>query len=183
MSAAANMAYLAAPIDLGQLDQSWRRLRELVQTQLLTTATVTACYRPDNAWAVGDEPEAFPELQWVNTHALDSASVLVAFLPTGVPTIGTILEIQNALVLQIPTVLVVDEGVPSRSFSLNHLLASNPQVCQVVEADFEDGRSITSTAREVSDEVRRMLDDRSMPRRVWEDLSPWGAGEEQEVDA
>lgn len=178
---AANYAYLAAPIDHGNLPSRWPDLRTRVAQELLTSETVTAIYRPDQAWQVGPEPEAFPHLQWVNQCALEAASVLVAFLPTGVPTIGTILEIQSALQLRIPTVLVLDEGAATRSFSLNHLLASHTDLCRVAEVESDTDPEHLSLW--VMDLVQEQLHSREIPRRINENHTPWVADPRQEVRA
>lgn len=176
---AANLAYLAAPIDLGSLDEQWVALRSAVADRLLSCGAVTAIYRPDQAWSVGPDPVAFPELQWVNQCALEAASVLVAFLPTGVPTIGTILEIQAAAQLRIPTVLVLDEGAATSSFSLNHLLASHTDLCRVAEVGSEE--DLENLTAWVVDLVTEQLQSPGLPRRVNWDHTPWVADPDLEV--
>lgn len=105
--------YLASPID-----EAAGRTALMAQRSVLTHDLNDAgfsVYRPDLAWTTGPQPE--PAIQAVNQAALDHCAALVALLPADVPTIGTVLEIEQVARSGRPVVVVTDR----RSFALESL--------------------------------------------------------------
>jgi dUTP pyrophosphatase len=66
-------------------------------------------YRPRTAWVVHKGTRPGHELESFNRVALSEAGALVAFLPSGVPTVGVPREIEQALVQGTPVVAVTDQ--------------------------------------------------------------------------
>lgn len=101
--------YLAEPIDqasgLGIYEAASQIESHLIDLEL-------NIYRPANAWRCGGNPTA--AIERVNRVALDSADLVVAYLPKGIPSIGVPIEIAMAA-QQRKSVIVV---TTIRSFSL-----------------------------------------------------------------
>lgn len=103
--------YLARPIDQGRAD--WGPDIALGWLQEETGAWV---YDPLGAFKVGRAPMS-PALRSINMHALEQCSVLLAFLPAGVPTVGVPMEIESAV--SMGKQVVVISKAPSWSMQYN----------------------------------------------------------------
>lgn len=69
------------------------------------------CYDPALAWATARQDPA--KIQEINDHALDSAEAVLGFLPDGVPTIGTPIELAFAAATRPVMALCGDAGMRS----------------------------------------------------------------------
>lgn len=108
------MAYLAQPIDQAYDRTLWAG--EIHKASDHLTRVGYHVYRPARAWrAIPGQMD--PRVETVNDNALAQADLLVAFLPTGVPSIGVPMEIARARQLNIPC-LVIGGAAPG-SFSLH----------------------------------------------------------------
>lgn len=104
-----NLLYWADPIDQRDILDDTRQ-REQVHT------LKTLRYLGDSGWVVYYPQDAFlgafnaptPAISNINNHALESAAALVAVLPLGVPTIGVPAEINHAIGLGKPVVIITD---------------------------------------------------------------------------
>jgi hypothetical protein len=110
------LIYLAAPIDYNTIDpQKWPPLREvLVDPQkwpplreMLVDAGMTV-YSPGRAWSTKAEP--IPDLQAINLEVVRRCDGLLAWLPRGVLTVGTVLELNAASEWNIPASVIGDPG-------------------------------------------------------------------------
>jgi dUTP pyrophosphatase len=102
----AQMVYLARPIDLGQanpflVDYAIGELQALNLTS----------YDPLSAFNVGGDPSSV--ISRVNQGAMETATGAVAFLPSGVPSVGVPAEISYLLTAGIPTVIVTNLSAKS----------------------------------------------------------------------
>jgi len=101
------IAYLAQPIDL--VDKRWPEWDKVI-AQIKTTLTGHGycVYSPAGAWRVppGAPPNSLVEQ--VNRQVVDGIDLMVAFLPSGVATVGVPMEIERASALQIPVVVITD---------------------------------------------------------------------------
>lgn len=112
------LIYVAQPIDqAGPRDARTLQFDQTVET-LRCDHTI---YRPARAWAVA--PEIDPRVQQTNNHVLDQADLVVAHLPSGVPTIGVPMEVERATGRGIPAVVITD--------TLSFALAGNPLVTAI----------------------------------------------------
>lgn len=85
------LVYIAQPIDYYTGDK--KKIKEEL-VGYLTSAGMT-CYMPADAFAANNVAKS-KEIIKINTTAIDNADVVVALLPTGCPTVGTIREIEYA---------------------------------------------------------------------------------------
>lgn len=89
--------YLAEPIDATNSRQAHDADMEMFQRGIAT-------YSPRTAWSSCYPPG--PEIQQVNNEALKRASVLLAVLPAGVPSIGVPMEMTQARIDRIPVIVL-----------------------------------------------------------------------------
>jgi dUTP pyrophosphatase len=99
--------YLARPIDqLGE--SSFLGSLEANVHALLVQAGVGA-YLPHRAYLANvGQPAHNEAIDDLNTMAIHRADALVALLPAGIPTLGTPVEIEHAILLNKPTVVLTD---------------------------------------------------------------------------
>lgn len=91
--------YYAHPID---------QTRPTAMYDTIAAALVTRghqLYRPSRAWS---SSRLYGAIQPINIAVLERCQMVVAYLPAGVPTIGTPLELQYAIDHQIPAVVITD---------------------------------------------------------------------------
>lgn len=92
--------YLAHPIDqTAGCPLADRASRALAQAGYI-------CYRPSRAWDA--TPPFPPELQHINQTIQHHCDATVAIIPAGTPTIGTTLELADAIHRHHPTVVYTD---------------------------------------------------------------------------
>lgn len=126
-------AYLASPID-GVNDGLLTDGRGMVATQRKTATRALdengfVVFDPSTAWHIGPGLPPDPRLMTINMLVIDRCDAVLALLPLGVPTIGTILEIEYAVRMRKPTIVVTDQAQINKSWALAGLevaLASNP---------------------------------------------------------
>lgn len=103
------LVYFARPIDqAGGGTTSWYGSLLLdIQGRLAVAGIGT--FRPADAYTanIGNQRHTY-FVNEINNHALYLADALIAFLPMGVPTLGTPVEIQQALILNKPVVVFTD---------------------------------------------------------------------------
>jgi len=102
------MAYLAGPIDqvFNQSRESarvWDELRSRVVHDL--TGAGFEVFRPDRAFHTASQSAA---IQRVNNAVIDMCQAGVVFLPSGVPTLGTPVEVERMLARRMPVLVVSD---------------------------------------------------------------------------
>jgi dUTP pyrophosphatase len=124
------LIYLACPIDQAKDAPRGWLLRERRQIAEDLREAGHDVYRPFSAFLGG---ACGPEIQQVNQTALDAAAGVVALLPAGVPTLGTPVEIDQALRAGKPVLIVTDL---TSSAQVNHWAALGE--CVVVNADRSD---------------------------------------------
>lgn len=108
------LCYFAYPIDFRQ----GKNLSAIAQlAQRLHHLPNLAVYEPGLAWCVGADTVPDPRLQQVNDFALTRCDVVAAFLPDEVRSVGVPMEIQRAIDLSIPVVVLV-ENVARASWAL-----------------------------------------------------------------
>lgn len=99
--------YLARPIDQAQ-ESSWLDSLTISLEKKLQLAKAGA-FKPHQAYLCNP---AFPEhssfVNDINTVALYGSDAVVAILPSGIPTLGVPAEIETALSLNKPTVILTD---------------------------------------------------------------------------
>lgn len=94
------ITYLASPIDRANTDPGFAVMRSRLRDWLV--AESAAVYDPAGAWSI--EPlkaldQTLDALSEINFRALDSADLVVALAPLGVPTVGVPIEVYHALTL------------------------------------------------------------------------------------
>lgn len=107
------LVYFAHPIDQvsGDLDQS-------DVAGLLMDASISL-YRPGRAFHIAKDPLSdLSIVDKINRKAVAEADALVAWLPAGVPTLGVPSEIELALSLDKPTLILTDQLLWGRSVQL-----------------------------------------------------------------
>lgn len=98
--------YVAEPIDQSDFGP-WK---ESVQAMIkIAVARGWLVYRPSRAWVVGVDTEVGNEIEGVNRAALAAASVVVAHLPAGVPTVGVPREVEWAVAHGLQVLAVTDQ--------------------------------------------------------------------------
>lgn len=126
------IVYLAHPID--SAEDADLQLGEVAEW-LLTAGHVV--FDPGAAWAVpgGAVPE--PGLQAINMAALRGAHAVVALMPEGVPTIGTVIEVVEALNTGQKCLIVTDHAHSWALAWLSHNYDGNART--VNRAELEEG--------------------------------------------
>lgn len=103
------LIYLAQPID--QADATINNGQWLAQCANDALGLVNrplAVYRPNQAWSVlGDLPPN-EHLQNANLEVLNRVDLLLAVIPAGVPTLGVPVEIEHALRIGTPVLILTD---------------------------------------------------------------------------
>lgn len=113
----ARLLYLAGPIDYNdEVEPAWR---ENVH-ELILDEPGWLIYDPSRAFTVGGGTEPDRTIHRINQLALGRASAIIAFLPDGVQTYGTVEEVTLAHHEGIPTAIVGD-GHLDKSWSLQHI--------------------------------------------------------------
>lgn len=102
------IVYLAAPIDFdtgSEVNQIKHEIKKHFKEQQCVWV-----YDPAGAWTPSSDlvPDEF--VHWSNLKVIGEADLLIAVLVRGVLTVGTILEIQHAHNLGVPTVVIGDIG-------------------------------------------------------------------------
>jgi dUTP pyrophosphatase len=138
-------AYVAYPIDNADLGFDYIQLISRTQGLLLETGTVNAVYDPGDAFNVSRVHATHPIISAVNDTALESAELVVAFLPAGVPSIGVPIEIDRAASLGKWLIIVSDV----KSYSLTKYV-NNPRVAICTP----DDEAIRGTVERVMEAVR-----------------------------
>lgn len=138
------LIYLAHPVDLAQNYQG----HDVVLWLHSNLADLGPTFDPSEAWSVRSNMTPTAELQDANLNVLLCCDVLVAYLPDGVPTIGTVLEVMEFTrgIAGKPVILVVGSGTIKRSWALAYFIQN------------------TRNARLVDEE--RLIDE-------WEDIKAW----------
>lgn len=98
--------YIAHPLDQAKGRPFMTEVEEVVYW-LGDQEDVGWIYQPGSAFRVGNGSKS-AGLQQINNEALNRSSLVVAWLPAGIPSIGTPIEIERALQAGIPTVVVSD---------------------------------------------------------------------------
>lgn len=107
------LIYFAHPIDQARRPV---RINEIMGT--LAAAGVSV-YRPGGAFYVADAPLSDLEtVDRINCNALFEADAVVAWLPPGVATLGVPAEIEAALLLNKPVVILTDGSVALKSVQI-----------------------------------------------------------------
>jgi dUTP pyrophosphatase len=106
--------YLAQPIDQANETKGIDNILEVFDAQSV------GCYRPARAFHL--PPSALrghlAGIDRINYQALRVADALVAWLPPGVPTLGTPSEIETALAMDKPTLILTDHSLMRKSVQL-----------------------------------------------------------------
>lgn len=104
------VAYLAQPIDHGMIAMKDGPLRLMDCLRALGWVI----YSPADAWTVDLDTEPGTEIEVINRTALESAGLVVAFLPDTGWSVGVPREIENAVMRGVPTCVVT----PRRGWAL-----------------------------------------------------------------
>lgn len=108
-SASGRVLYVAEPIDQSDMGQWKGSVARMIQ---LAADRGWLVYRPAGSWRVAAGTEVGHEIESVNRAILEHARALVAFFPSGVPTIGTPRELEWANNNGIHTLAVTDVATP-----------------------------------------------------------------------
>ena len=102
--------YLARPIDQANINGTVSWLDTLTDDLLARLALATiGAYRPDRAFfATPTDQTHCSFIDEVNGRALFAADAVIAILPEGIPTLGVPAEIETALYLNKPTLILSD---------------------------------------------------------------------------
>lgn len=109
--------YIAGPIDLTNASMMANRVADAVK------GAGGTFYSPHNAFGWSGTKEAGAKLREINELALKSADAVIAIIPEGIQTIGTIMEITQAQIWGKTVVVLTDIDRPSaylESFNLVH---------------------------------------------------------------
>lgn len=96
--------YLAEPIDAAGADYEGSRRRLAID---MLNGYGVGVFRPRRAFSA-NAVQPGPEINEINTCALKVCDAVLAFLPSGTPTIGVPIEIEQALVTGKPVAVVTD---------------------------------------------------------------------------
>lgn len=110
-----NSIYLAYPIDQRGPASLVYMFDQIEKFKALASEHVSWIFDPGDAFTVNPHLPMDDSLARVNRHALNTADAVVAFLPSGVPTIGVPMEIDRARAQGSPVLVFSD----SKSFMLN----------------------------------------------------------------
>lgn len=99
--------YLAEPIDQSDFG-AWK---EAVQTLVkIATSRGWLVFRPASAWKLDPAMAPIgPEIEVVNRQVMGIAGCIVAFLPSGVPTVGVPREVEWGKIHGVPTLVATDK--------------------------------------------------------------------------
>ena len=143
--------YLAQAIDQGRVKYGPAAAKDW----LSRVPGVSWVYDPKRAFQVGKEVAPTAAIRAINTEALHQSDLLLAFLPSGVPTIGVPMEIESA-VTEGKQVVVISDAV---SWSLQY--------------DAPNVRTFLSWDREAQAAVKAILEGASeVPSAALPDLVP-----------
>lgn len=116
MNSTPSSAYIAYPIDQARLPQKF--YDEInVASGALRDLGIGVCYDPGDAFTVVPGTMLSPIIARVNRAALDAATHVLAFVPKGVPMVGTPMEVERAASQGKPVAVVTD----TESWSLQGL--------------------------------------------------------------
>ena len=150
--------YLAYPID--QDNGGDRGLKHAV----MSSPSVAWVYFPGDAFRASTDPaDITPAITHINREALHQADVVVATLPAGVTTIGVPMEIEAALGVNKPVVLVSD--APSWALETGHpqmhraTLESVPEILSRIQKTHTNAEYVSVVVDEGAQEPRRAYKD------------------------
>lgn len=153
--------YIAHPIDQAR-DRMWSSEVDIFKKWLSEQGDVGWVYDPAGAFVVG-QGQRNPGLQEINDAALMRSGLVVAWLPAGVPTIGTPMEIERAARAGIPVAVVSDAS----SWALQYPEDIPVRVCRFLDLG-EETLAWARKAREGVSERLADLDGAPMPLTVSE---------------
>lgn len=140
------LIYIAHPIDqVKQPGNQPDRMRAALFVDQLVADLIrelklagASTYDPASAFrlGIGDTLTGAEQIAGINREALNRSAGLVAVLPAGVVTIGTIVEIEQAIRESKPTLLVVDDDLYKRSVQVRDWTEQIGVVC--VRTDFSE---------------------------------------------
>ena len=115
-----NHIYLAHPIDHVQ-PANQLRIAELVGTAAaMITQLGGTVYTPGDAWGCPPNGGISDTIQKVNDHAVATSSAVLAIYPEGIESIGVPMEMQRAVDLGIPVVVIRGgEGLPKAALRID----------------------------------------------------------------
>lgn len=108
------LIYLARPIDQAEdpehraVDSSAGLLRMCAEDAIGLANRPLAVYRPNRAWSVTGNLTPNEHLQNANLEVLNRVDLLLAVIPAGVPTLGVPVEIEHALRVGVPVLILTD---------------------------------------------------------------------------
>lgn len=114
--------YLAHPIDQAKMKTNDLHLIGAAKLTLADTGSSFYCPGDSHtlAWHGAYTGSDLAALDSINRHALDQADALVAYLPSGVPTLGVPAEIEQALRDNKPTVILTDQKLLETSVQITN---------------------------------------------------------------
>jgi dUTP pyrophosphatase len=124
------LVYLAHPIDQalsrGEATQTLKRMVTSVQAALAGQGFST--FRPGRAYQVAPDPQSHRTVDRINRQALFESDAVVAVLPPGIPSLGTPAEIESALLLNRPTLIVTTQELADRSVQITNWMSRGVEV-------------------------------------------------------
>jgi nucleoside 2-deoxyribosyltransferase len=109
------IVYLAGPIDFNKNSQVSEHRYQI--TQYFKRYRDAWVFDPSKAWSGAERPKPDGFVHWSNLLVLEQADLLVAVLMRDTLTVGTVLEIEHAVELGIPVVVVGDADEDSISLT------------------------------------------------------------------
>lgn len=153
------LAYIAGPIDEFPEDSSGRKIWREWRIDLCDFLHGAGfdTYHPDQAFGIGSEVSA--GVQTANNAVIDVANLGLVLLPSGVPTLGTPVEVERMLARKIPVVIATN--ISARSVQLADWKRRGAVVCgsgSAVEALTDACRSVqlTQTRPNALEAVRQL---------------------------
>lgn len=131
--------YLAQPIDQSRRQQGVNRL--IAAARLLASETGVDLFAPGRAYHLANRRSLLGNtasaIDTINATALDVAEILFAVIPSGVPTLGTPVEIERCLGRGLPVVIVTESRLWQTSVQMQSWAQSGALVAtlEAIEGD------------------------------------------------
>lgn len=115
--------YLSGPIDLGS-DINWK---ELLVNKLKTAQVNVSTFDPASAFKITDAMDIHGSvyIEDVNNKALDLADLMICSLPSGVQTIGTIIELDRCIQTNKEVWIITDININKSVYLRNRINPKN----------------------------------------------------------
>lgn len=139
--------YFAHPIDLANGHPLQDQLKKTIHlTEDAADAEGHSLFRPGRAYRLGYDSMGLPDpadqlvLNSINQYALAASNALVAILVDGIPTLGVPAEIEQALDMNKPTLILTSANLSVNSIQVQQWASRGAQVRIIVPGKLEEIR-------------------------------------------